>query len=303
MINVKRILCPSDLTSESDGALRYAIALACAYKAKLMLLYCREPGSVVEWSTTSQAARLFELSLFTYLDANELKALDWEAVITEGEDKGLAIVTEATKRNVDLIVMRSRRRPRAAVLLGSTAEAVSRNASCPVLVTHPNEREWAGLSTTEIDLRRVLIPYDSSADADVALSYGLSLAQQYQAEVHLLCVIPEEDVLDHEIDWATGVDHEDSVTTAAQALKRTISKEAFLWCNIVSAVRCGQPAQEVLRYAKEHEIDLICMGAGGKRFTLGSLIGSTVDRVLRRAPCPVLVSRPISKAEASTKAA
>ena len=70
MINVKRILCPSDLTSESDGALRYAIALACAYKAKLMLLFCRERGSVVEWSTTSQAARLFELSLFTYLDAN-----------------------------------------------------------------------------------------------------------------------------------------------------------------------------------------------------------------------------------------
>jgi nucleotide-binding universal stress UspA family protein len=291
------------LTTESDEALRYAIALACAYKAKLMLLYCREPGPVVEWSTGSKAARLFELSLFNYMDATELKALDWEAVITEGDDKGLAIVTEAARRNVDLIVMRSRRRPRAAVLLGSTAEAVSRNASCPVLITHPNEREWAGLSTTEIDLRRLLIPYDSSIDADVALSYGLSLAQQYQTEVHLLCVIPEEDLLEREIDWAAGVDHEDSVTTAAQGLKRAIPKEVFLWCKIVTAVRCGQPAQEILRYANEHEIDLVCMGAGGKRFTLGSLIGSTVDRVLLRAPCPVLVSRPIGNAAASTKAA
>lgn len=297
MINLSRILCPTDLTTESDEALRYAIALARAYEAKLMLLYCREPGSVVEWSTASQAARLFELSLFTYLDANELRALDWEAVITEGDDKGLAIVTEAAKRNVDLIVMRSRRRPRAAVLLGSTAEAVSRNASCPVLVTHPNEREWAGLSTNEIDLRRLLIPYDSSSDADVALRYGLSLAQQYQAEVHFL------NVIDRETDGAAAVEHEDPIMMAAQGLKRAIPKEAFLWCNIVTAVRCGQPADEILSYATEQEIDLICMGAGGKRFSLGSLIGSTVDRVLRRAPCPVLVSRPASSTAASTKAA
>lgn len=303
MIKLERILCPTDLTTESDEALRYALALSLAYEAKLILLYCRQPGSLVEWSTSSQAARIFEQSLFTHLDADELKALDWEAVITEGDDKGLAIVTEAAKRNVDLIVMRSRRRPRAAVLLGSTAEAVSRNASCPVLVTHPNEREWAGLSTTEIDLRRLLIPYDSSSDADVALSYGLSLAQQYQTEVHLLYVIPEENVLDREIDWAAGVEHEGSVTTAAQGLKRAIPKEAFLWCNIATAVRCGQPAPEILSYAKEHEIDLICLGAGGKRFSLGSLIGSTVDRVLRRAPCPVLVSRPTSRAAASIKAA
>ena len=112
-----------------------------------------------------------------------------------------------------------------------------------------------------------------------------------------------DDVLDREINWAAGVDHEDSVTTAAQGLKRAISKEVFLWCNIVTAVRCGQPAQEILRYAKEHEIVLVCMGAGGKRFTLGSLIGSTVDRVLRRASCPVLVSRPKGNAAASTKAA
>jgi nucleotide-binding universal stress UspA family protein len=303
MINVSRILCPTDLTTESDEALRYAIALACAYKAKLMLLYCREPGSVVEWTTASQAARLFELSLFTHLDAKERRALDWEAVITEGDDKGLAIVTEAAKRNADLIVMRSRRRPRAAVLLGSTAEAVSRNASCPVLVTHPNEREWAGLSTNEIDLRRLLIPYDSSSDAEVALSYGLSLAQQYQAEVHLLYVIPEENVVDPEIDWAAAVEHEDPVTIAALGLKRAIPKEAFLWCKIVTAVRCGQPADEIRSYATEQKIDLICMGAGDKRFSLGSLIGSTVDRVLRRAPCPVLVSRPTSGAAASTKAA
>src|SRR5678816_4014123 len=86
----------------------------------------------------------------------------------------------------DLIVMRSRRRPHAAILLGSTAQKVSRGAPCPVLVTHPNEVEWVSFSTGEIDLRRVLIAHDFSSDSELALQYGGSLAQEYQAELHVL---------------------------------------------------------------------------------------------------------------------
>jgi nucleotide-binding universal stress UspA family protein len=303
MIKLERILCPTGLTTESDEALRYAIALAGAYKAKLMLLYCREPGSIVEWATSSQAARVLEQSLFTYMDENEFKALDWEAVIIEGEDKGVAIATEAAKRNADLIVMRSRRRPRAAVLLGSTAETVSRTAPCPVLVTHPSEREGVGLTTSEIDLNRVLVAYDASSDADLALNYGVSLAQEYQAELHLLNVIKDVETADEpELAWSTA-EQETSYEIAARRLQRAIPKEVFLWCKIVTAVRCGQPSNEILAYAKEHEIDLICMGASGTGFSLDKLFGSTVDRVLRHAPCPVLVSRPMKAAAASIKAA
>jgi nucleotide-binding universal stress UspA family protein len=303
MINLERILCPTDLTTESGEALRYAIALACAYEAKLMLLYCRQPGSIVEWASSSQAARLFEQSLFTHTDANELKALDWEAVVTQGDDKGLAIASEAAKRNADLIVMRSRRRPRAAVLLGSTAETVSRTAPCPVLVTHPSEREWAGLTTSQIDLHRVLVAYDASSDADLALNYGISLAQEYQAEIHLLNVISNvEKSEEPEVAWSSA-EQESSYEIAARRLQQEIPKEVFLWCNIVTAARCGQPANEILAYAKEHEIDLICMGASGTGFSLDKLFGSTVDRVLRQAPCPVLVSRPMKIAAASIRAA
>lgn len=302
MTKLERILCPTDLTTESDEALRYAIALAGAYKAKLMLLYCREPGSIVEWSSSSQAARVFEQSLFTYMDETEFKALDWEAVIIEGEDKGVAIATEAARRNADLIVMRSRRRPRAAVLLGSTAETVSRTALCPVLVTHPSEREWVGLTTSEIDLNRLLVAYDASSDADLALNYGVSLAQEYQAEVHLLHVISDlETTEEPEVAWSSA--EESSYEIAARRLQRAIPKEVFLWCKIVTAVRCGQPSNEILAYAKEHEIDLICMGASGAGFSLDKLFGSTVDRVLRHAPCPVLVSRPLKSAAKSIKAA
>jgi nucleotide-binding universal stress UspA family protein len=63
-----------------------------------------------------------------------------------------------------------------------------------------------------------------------------------------------------------------------------------LWCKFVNVVRCGKVYEEILAYAKEHEIDLICMGASGIEWTMGKLLGSNVDRVLREALCPVLVA-------------
>jgi nucleotide-binding universal stress UspA family protein len=290
MINIQRILCPTDLSVEADEALRYSLALALAYEAKLTLIYCKRPGSVSEWVNSSRAQQLFEHSLFGYLDAKELKALDWHGVVAEGDDVGLTITKEAAERNCDLIVMRSRRRPHTAVLLGSTAETVSRTAPCPVLVTHPNEREWVGLSTSEIDLQRVLVADDFSSDADVALKYGLSLAQEYQAEMHLLHVTGKERQYEPEVAW-TRVGIESLYNDVAHKLQEAVPKEAYLWCNVVNVVRCGRPADEILAYAKEKEIDIVCLGASGVGFRLGTLLGSTVDRVLRRAPCPVFVAR------------
>jgi nucleotide-binding universal stress UspA family protein/lysophospholipid acyltransferase (LPLAT)-like uncharacterized protein len=302
MIDIQRILYPTDLSSESDEALRYALALARAYDAKLILLYCKLPSSFAEWVKSSRAQQFFKQSLFTRLDTNELKALDWEGVVAEGEDVGLTITEEATKRNADLIVMRSRRRPHAAVLLGSTAETVSRAAPCPVLVTHPSEREWVGLSTGEIELHRLLVAHDFSPDSELALNYGISLAQEYQAEVHLLHVISSEEREEPEVAWShVGVDS--LSMSAARQLKQAVPKEALLWCNLVTAVRCGRAYEEVLGYAREHEIDLICMGASGAGFSLSTLLGSNVDRVLRQAPCPVFVARPVRAAEVHARAA
>ena len=292
MIKIERILCPTDLSTEADEALRYALALAKAYRAKLILVYCKEAGSVPDSACACPAPDLFKLSLFTRLDANELKTLDWTGVVCEGEDIGKTIVQEAHKRKADLIVMRSRRRPRAAVLLGSTAETVCRSAPCPVLVTHPNEVEWVGLSTEEIDLHRILIAHDFSSDSELALNYGCSLAQEYQAEMHLVHVMDSAGHPEPELAWSTASGN--AYTEGAGRLQQALPKEAFLWCQIVNVVRCGKAHEEVLTYAKDHEIDLICMGAsGGNGWALGKLFGSTVDRILRQAPCPVLICRPV----------
>lgn len=295
-LKLERILCPTDLSPDSDEALRYALALARAYEAKLILLYCEQPGDAVS-ANHGRAKRVFEPSLFTHLDANELAMLNWEGVITQGDDVGAMITEQAAERAADVIVMRSRRRPHRAALLGSTAESVCRTAPCPVLVTHPDEREWVGVSTCEIDLRRVLVAYDFSEDAEMALNHALSLAQEYQSEMHLLHVIPSYATSEPEISWYP-LGQEGAYHKAARRLHKAVPAEAHLWCNIKHAVSEGEAYREILNYAENNKIDLICIGAHGAGFGLRALFGSNVDRVLRQAPCPVLVARPLRPSKA-----
>jgi nucleotide-binding universal stress UspA family protein len=296
MIAIQRILCPTDLTTESDEALQYAVALSSVYNAKLFVLYCKETETNHNNNGHNEQSAgtnsLFIASLAPHLGLKSLSELNWEGLVAENVDNvGKTIVREAAKQHVDLIVMRSRRRPRAAALLGSTAETVSRTAPCSVLITHPQEREWVSFSAGEIDLNRILVAHDFSAPSQRALKYGISLAQEYQAELHLIHVLSSEEANEPEIAWADA-GSKSNYKSAALQLQSAVPKEAFLWCKVVNAVRCGKTYEQVLTYAKEHEIDLICMGASGARFILGVLFGSNTDRVLRQAPCPVLVARP-----------
>lgn len=299
MVNIERVVCPTDLSTEADEALRYALALTIAYEAKLILLYCKQRGSVPEWASGTRALSLFRQSLSNRLNAHELRALDWTGVVCDGDNVALAITNEAQNRKADLIVMRSRRRPHAALWLGSTAEMVCRTAPCPVLVTHPDQAEWVGSSTAEIDLRRVLVAHDFSRDSELALNYGCRLAEEYEAELHLLHVLGTHDSAEPELAWTGRIDTT-SDKTVAQKLEEAIPKEAWLWCKTVSSVCRGRTYKEILRYAKEHEIDLICIGASGNDWALEKVLGSTVDHVLRNAPCPVFVARPLMHASSLT---
>jgi nucleotide-binding universal stress UspA family protein len=100
---------------------------------------------------------------------------------------------------------------------------------------------------------------------------------------------------DPQLAWSRKADGE--YTGAARKLQSAIPREAFLWCKTFSAVCWGKPFEEVLSYAKERDIDLICLGASGNDFTLDKLFGSNVDRILRQAPCPVLIARPVEPSD------
>jgi nucleotide-binding universal stress UspA family protein len=161
-MKIESILCPTDLSSDSDEALRYAVAMARAYDAELILLHCDTSIPTADANAHDEAARTVSKALGQYWGSEDLQGLDWKSVVITCDDVGEAIAHQAAILRVDLIVMRSRRRPHRAALLGSTAESVSRTAPCPVLVMHSDERDWVAHSTAKIDLRRVLVAYDFS---------------------------------------------------------------------------------------------------------------------------------------------
>ena len=277
MINIKRILCPTDLSPLSGKAMRYALALARAHEAQLMFFHC---GPEVDGEEKLRASV-----------SEHTGTSDARLIVTAADDVGEAIMMQAQAENVDLIVMRSRRRPHRAALLGSTAESVCRNAPCPVLVMHNDEQELVSNQLT-LNLKRVLVAYDFSDYSELALKYGLSIAQEHQAELHLLHVLPPRSLNDPDIAWYPLVG-DSAYHTAARRLHRVVPAEVHLWCEVKTAVSEGHPYREILNYAEKNQIDLISVGAHGAGFGMRALFGSNVDRVLRQAPCPVLVARPL----------
>jgi nucleotide-binding universal stress UspA family protein len=122
-----------------------------------------------------------------HLHADSATTIHWEDIVVEGET-ATEVTCLAAEQRIDLIVMYSRRIPPTVTLLKSKAEAISRTAPCPVLISHKNGRERALLSANGIGFKRILVAYDFSGDSELTLRHGISLAQEFQSELHLIHV-------------------------------------------------------------------------------------------------------------------
>jgi nucleotide-binding universal stress UspA family protein len=288
---IRCILCPTDLSSTGDEALRYAVPLSRSLKAQLLLCYALEnatdsQNNLDHRADRQQIERLFTESLGPYLSSADQPPLSWAGFIGQGEAAEV-IAQIAAEQRADLILLRSRHRPLSATFLGSTAETLCRTAPCPVLVTHPQERIWAGFVDGKVHLKRLLVAYDLSEYSELALSYAISLAQEYQAELHLIYVLPTS------LENAWFPITEDQKQKALEQLDYALPNATLTSVTVKRILAEGKPYREILGYAEENQIDLICMGAHGAGFGKWSLLGSNVDRVLRQTGCPVLVARPL----------
>lgn len=294
IVTFERILCPVAQSHEADEGLKYAIALARSYGASLFVLTCVEESSATGAESVAAIRgainRAVEHSFVSFPGIGHTTPLAWELIVTESIRPAEAIKRQAERLDVDLIVMSSRRRPYAAALLGSTAEAVCRTAPCPVLVTRLGRGGHPANGIRDIDFKKLLVASDFSSDSELALRYGLSLAQEYQSQLHLLHVLTNSRPRDQDIAWTSQI-AEGPYHEAARQLHQSVPAEAHLWCEVTHAVREGRAYREIVSYAVEQEIDLICIGAHGQGFRVGTLFGSNADRVLRESPCPVLVAR------------
>lgn len=142
-----------------------------------------------------------------------------------------------------------------------------------------------------IVLKTVLVPVDFSVTSDVALRYGREMARAFGASLHVLHVVQEP----YSQPWAVeaygfslAALQEDWIRDARRRLDEIVTDADRTALRAETATVLGHPVTEVLRYAVDHKVDLIVMGTHG-RGPLGHMImGSVAERVVRRAPCPVL---------------
>jgi nucleotide-binding universal stress UspA family protein len=150
----------------------------------------------------------------------------------------------------------------------------------------------------EIRYQRILVGCDFSSGSALAFEYGLSLAQEFQAEFHLAHVIEPtvyKDLLKSSTEGGE-MDQQDMRDQLNEKLIQLVPQEAHACCNAKTVLLAGQPHEELIKYALVQHVDLIVLGVRGRSLVEDLFIGSTTSRAVREAPCPVLSVKPAFEA-------
>jgi nucleotide-binding universal stress UspA family protein len=145
--------------------------------------------------------------------------------------------------------------------------------------------------------KSLLVPTDFSETAAAALDYAKALAKALGAGLHVLHVVEDPLVLVPAPPAAEGYPalldlREDLTTQARRTLETLLTEPERETLRAKVDVVSGVPHVEIVAYAEREKLDLIVMGTHGRGPVTRLLLGSVADRVIRRAPCPVLIVRP-----------
>ena len=147
-----------------------------------------------------------------------------------------------------------------------------------------------------IKLDRILVPTDFSDFSKPALTYGCAMAARFDAELHLLHVVPDPAMLVPEA-AAFSVESMEAQTEMlrVESMKTLNTLLPEGWSNekqVVRETRVGAAFTEIIDYAREKNIDLIVIGTHGRSGLMHVLMGSVAERIVRKSPCPVLTVKP-----------
>jgi nucleotide-binding universal stress UspA family protein len=174
------------------------------------------------------------------------------------------------------------------LLLGSTAERVVQRAGCPVLTVHPDD---AGRHRP---IRVVVVPTDFSEDADRALAAAHRLLARLERSLTMVLVhayhLPIEYTAYGPI--PTSVNYLQDVGAEAQdRLNEIAGRFRGEGMEVETVCREGYAPDVIVAEAEARGADLVAMGTHGRSGLAHLLLGSTAERVVQRAPCPVMTIR------------
>jgi nucleotide-binding universal stress UspA family protein len=285
-IELKNILYLTDFSEPSEAALPYAVSIAREYRCTIHALHVLTPAMYAYTAPETTADAIAAQEECAERDmvrlVAQLAGLPNEALIVRDAQIWPALERALKQHQIDLIVLGTHGRTGAQkLLLGSVAEEIFRRSKVPVLTIGP----WAhkGLHNAA-RFRRVLFATDFTPESLAAAPYAISLAQENEARLVLLHVIPDPG---SEVELP-------SVADVMHKLYQIVPKDAELWCRPEAIVEYGDVPVRILDAAKERGADLIVIGvrdAAGRLGAATHLERAVAHKIVAHAECPVLTVR------------
>jgi nucleotide-binding universal stress UspA family protein len=293
MTQIRRVLWPCDFSAYSDRALRQALRLAARHGSTVVALHViptslpapGRAGALTNPALLDPDVHERTLAALRRFVARAAPKIPVEAEVRDGAPARV-ILQRAAELPADLIVLGSHGRGGFEKwVLGSVTERVLRSARCPVLTVPAR----GGLPAGPALFGTVLWATDFSAPATAALEWALALAPEDRARlllVHVTAHEPEPRGPDAPPDLATELQQR-----AREWLDASVPESVRSRAPVETIVTAGKAHREIVRIAAEKGAELIVMGAQGADALDQLVFGSTAQRVLRSAPCPVLTVR------------
>ncbi len=274
-----RILVPLDGSEGAEAALPWAEALARLAPSTLYLLTAAAPEDAAR--ATSYLARIAA--------AVREQGLVAEPIVAAGRPAE-AVVREAAAREANLLVMTTHGRSGPGRwVLGSVADEVLHRTTRPVLLVR------LGQPAPPRRPRRVLVPLDGSELAERALVHARALVGPGGTLLLYQALAPATPVVEHPAPdsyWAESMEQTRAATLAyLEALAGPLRAAGY---DVRTAAAFGVPAQRIAEHARAEQADLIVLSSHGRSGAARWLLGSVADELLRAAPVPLLLLRPLA---------
>ena len=296
----RSIICATDFSEHSNQTIPYGVAIAREFDARLYVCHVIDLSAVTiygefQLDPVGQQGRIRQEAEEQLSRMPGLQEVDWEPLIRVGQPAA-EIARLVEEKGADLVIASTRGHSGLKrLILGSVTQRLMRTLSCPLLAVHGAEEGFMAKGAGGIRLKKILVGSDFSTDSVLALNYGLSLAQEFEAELHLIHVM-EPPVYPEFLTPAEQTQDMVRTDVFKEKLDGLVPEDARNWCSLKTAVLRGQPYEELVAYSVAQSMDMVVLGVRGYGLVKSLLMGSTTDRVVRRSPCPVLtVATPAAK--------
>jgi nucleotide-binding universal stress UspA family protein len=280
----EKILVPLDGSINAEIVIPYVSSIGSRFSTEIILISVADPR-IADVDQLHRSYLDFKAEqLQSIIEQTALKRCMVTGKVLKGRPSD-EIIKCAENLKVDLIIMASRGSSgQAPPLLGHVSEKILWGTKKPVLLI----KKENGI------LKKLLVPLDGSIVSETALPFATALASAFQSKLILFqAVEPLKNFAGYDTLTTLPLPKREDVKAAAISyltkVQNQIKKTDF---EILKEVEWGTAAESITDFAKEHQIDLICMSARGQSNINRWVFGSVTEKVLHAEEIPLFIVHP-----------